>query len=542
MTIKTFVPGVNTQFSTDLNGNFASAYRAAGLTTIRQLIDRDIDFSAGQTDCFADAYVDADGREGTVVPIATFAGFNTNKYSANDFVNGPFVIIEATSISSESDFAINDCEIKSISSGKWALYCNTGTNAVRRAQIYRTLFDGSSGTNPRVQTPYIVGLTALKTSVSRDVGKRAYKVTQVNNNNFDFDVDVTFANTSTNTNFSSWSNLNTNVGSTSGSFSWQVPTGTTRNSATTTASDEIGTDTESEEVNNPTTGKLVLSTTQNGSVTQRLMVISNGAVTFTPTATGVNATTTVVDFTTTHSVPTFTATSETLENTITHVIPFGRLSSSTSSAILIPFVQDWEDGADIKYKLQSSQLLTGETIHNPQSFTNSSNAFDGSSATSTGSVSLTVDTHLGKTFATSKYITTVSFESTLSGSSSGTYVSVQYYNGTSWIDTGALAILTGAGVISYSKSLFVSCLGIRVKYTAAAGHSVTFQEIVATETFEDSGWLNCIPTGDTKVKGVASSFTGFTQYPGVLTIKLIPKSSSPTAGFPSLRGFALYTE
>ena len=49
-----------------------------------------------------------------------------------------------------------------------------------------------------------------------------------------------------------------------------------------------------------------------------------------------------------------------------------------------------------------------------------------------------------------------------------------------------------------------------------------------TNSSEDSGWLNY---------GEVNSFTAFTSEPTTLIVKLIPKSSSPTAGYPSIKGF-----
>jgi hypothetical protein len=54
-----------------------------------------------------------------------------------------------------------------------------------------------------------------------------------------------------------------------------------------------------------------------------------------------------------------------------------------------------------------------------------------------------------------------------------------------------------------------------------------------TNTTEDSGWLSCgtLPQ--------LSSFSAFTYQPEKLIVKLIPKSSGPTAGYPAIHGFAI---
>lgn len=57
-----------------------------------------------------------------------------------------------------------------------------------------------------------------------------------------------------------------------------------------------------------------------------------------------------------------------------------------------------------------------------------------------------------------------------------------------------------------------------------------------TNASEDSGWLTCANTPQ------ASSFTAFTSQPTFLTVRLIPKSSSPTAGYPGIYGFVVRAE
>ena len=135
--------------SSDLNNNFSESLVQAGLNTIRQLINRAGVWSLGTIDGWGEAYIDADGRENSV--SAASATFNSNRYEAEEDTTMPFVIIEATSISATSDFEINDCHIIKVASGKWQLSCDTGTAAVRRAQIYKTLFYGSNGSDPRAE-------------------------------------------------------------------------------------------------------------------------------------------------------------------------------------------------------------------------------------------------------------------------------------------------------------------------------------------------------------------------------------------------------
>jgi len=90
----------------------------------------------------------------------------------------PFVILEATSITI-SAFSINNCYCAQLdgSTTKWIVWCTTGTDAVKRAQIYKTLFYGTSGAEYALAS--VTGLTAIKVNTTNsqminDVGKIAW--------------------------------------------------------------------------------------------------------------------------------------------------------------------------------------------------------------------------------------------------------------------------------------------------------------------------------------------------------------------------------
>ena len=53
-----------------------------------------------------------------------------------------------------------------------------------------------------------------------------------------------------------------------------------------------------------------------------------------------------------------------------------------------------------------------------------------------------------------------------------------------------------------------------------------------TNATEDTGWLDAMNTSPE-----VNSFTAFTSEPTTLIVKLIPKTTSPTAGYPSVKGF-----
>ena len=94
--------------------------------------------------------------------------------------------------------------------------------------------------------------------------------------------------------------------------------------------------------------------------------------------------------------------------------------------------------------------------------------------------------------------------------------------------------LDGASIIIHNiptgtfKSAISTCIGVPKLVDYEDGSSVQYK---LTNTTEDSGWLDA---------NVVSSFTAFTSEPTKCIVKLVPKSASPTPGFPSISGFCVY--
>lgn len=323
MTLTKVIAG-NLAKPSEANANWASSLRAAGLNTVRQLIDRDIDFSAGTTDCFADAYVDADGRENTVNTGSTvaFADLLNLKRVPTCTLTAQLDTLHTTSSSgswtnTSNAFNFNLSDAATVSAGASAIRTHTfGTtfSAKTITRVYYSVqFQSSSGSNNYLY-------------------------------------------------------LQTYDGST-----WN--TVLTIKPQNTTGGDILFQGTY--DVNSSVQGvRLSFQIYYNSTLTQSVYVLQYGQ-------------------------------GNTSEE-IVHTIPSGRLPATISSSCLVPFIADWETGADIQYKLT---------------------------------------------------------------------------NGSS-----------------------------------------------------DTGWLSCGTTTP------ISNFAAFSTEPTTLTIKLIPKSSSPTAGFPSIRGFTLFAE
>ena len=322
MTLTTFTDG-QVLYASEANDNFSASLRSSGLNTIRQLQDRSVTFSAGGIDSFADAYTDSNGRMNTVDTANATALFNTNKYAY--LFNYPYVIIEATSVV-EANFAINNCAIINYDTGKWVLYCTTGTNAVKRAQIYKTLFYGSNGTDPRCTTANITGITALRTSVTRDVGKIANLEDTASSLYTSSTFTGTFADTTTSASCSMWGYVDdATVGATTLTLG-----ATTLISASSTTVDTTGTDAEANEVTNPANFVFNCANAQE----LRYVVLHVGTISGTATS----GTFTYTNFNVTHSIPAMSAVSVVPDSIITHTIPSGRLPSTISSAHLTPMV------------------------------------------------------------------------------------------------------------------------------------------------------------------------------------------------------------
>lgn len=329
----------------------------SGTNLIRQLIDRSVVFDARGGE-WGEAYTSETGRLGSASGTAIW---DTNKYKYSDVTADPYVIIEATSLVT-SDFAINNCKVAKFSLGKWFLTCNTGTPQVKRAQIYKTLFFGTNGSNARATATYITGLTALKTSISRDIGKRAYGISLACVNTSEIARNIlytmTFSNTTTNDDVSFWSNYTARADNPQRTFLYAyMPSATTLYSVTAlsgiTTVNNTGTDLESTEATNPNSLILNIQTPSgyraSGSHTGFLLCEGGATFDFSGWSTGTTYTNT--DFFTTHSVPLLLAADETLSSLIVHDIPSGTLSSTINSSFCDVLTSDWETGVNVQFKL-----------------------------------------------------------------------------------------------------------------------------------------------------------------------------------------------
>ena len=298
--------------------------------------------------------------------------------AANDWYETPdasvissdfYVDIYTTSTTGISAISgVNNCETFLVSYDGttyiYRMYCDTGTAAVQRAQVYKTLFYGTDGTDYKVTG--ITGLTNLKTSESNDVGKRAHLALNYRaqaNATGNAQYLGTFVNTSTNTGCQVWSYANASIsgGGGSASVDIQFPNATTINSASvsgpsgSSTTDETGTDTSGDNVDNPADIELNTSFTISGGTpggNTRALILCVGDITWSATTGGTNpGTQSNVDFNSDHSVPdleaiTFSSTdavlltnSETLVSPGT-IFPFTDTEIDGSNSLTVEFTAD----------------------------------------------------------------------------------------------------------------------------------------------------------------------------------------------------------
>ncbi len=218
----------------------------------------------------------------------------------------------------ESDFEINNVVVTQEDDNLWKINTTEGDYEVARAQVMKTFFYGTDGTDPRINRTS--GLLKIQTIDSRDPNKKGYFIKTsttipAGDSELQFsNLAITFNDVTNNTDFSSWSNFEiTYIGgiynSPAVTSSWQVPTATILHSITsnTESSDEIGTDTSSDELDNPATATLRSESGRDGQSdradgTSTAIFLYDGTITISPTSTG-TPTTIEIDFNIDKSIP-----------------------------------------------------------------------------------------------------------------------------------------------------------------------------------------------------------------------------------------------
>ena len=321
----------------------------AGLNTIRSLFDASITFSKGGVDGFADAYVDSGGRMNSVTQGTGIFDSDKYKTAAGLYADiHSYVIIEATSLNTVL-WNANNCYCIQIDNGKWLVFSTSNDTEVERAEVYMSLFYGTTGADQLIDD--FTGVTAVKTNTVRDVSKRwtYVRVYGAKTNSAESPHSVnytgTFDDTSNNDDCSSWSN----VIESSWSGDWDMPAGISLNGGGL----EMGTDRTADEQNNPADCRIDFNAGGYGSCESEAIIAHFGSITWVKTGTW--GTSSLIDFFTDDSIPIMTlagslAAESAKVTVIYHTIPAGTFSDTISKGIAVPFIADWETGADIDFK------------------------------------------------------------------------------------------------------------------------------------------------------------------------------------------------
>lgn len=318
---------------------------------VRSLILAGQTYSKDKNDLYGEAYVSATGRNASV--NTNFANsnmcFDTDNYSSN-----PFIIIQATSLN-VGDFAINNCIMTLMSSGKWKLQCTSGVAEVRIAQMMKTLFYGSNGTDARAKNTYITGIIAIKCSWSRAVGKRAYYMAISAGSGASNSMTGIFTDTSANTSVESWSYVSMGSTTAAGGLHFEIPTGSELNCRSGQSgaytNDETGTNTTADIKSNP--ANLMASCYATSSASEvRGYILTKGTISFTG---GTN-----IDFQTTHSIPDFVlADSSDYADLLEHSLPANYFNTACKKSLVSCVFKNIDSGSSIQYKLTNGTDDTG---------------------------------------------------------------------------------------------------------------------------------------------------------------------------------------
>jgi len=222
--------------------------------------------------------------------------------SDNDDSGMFWVIIRATNIPNSASFKINDCNITQLSNNEWALWCTLGGNYEKnRAKVYKTLFYGTDGSNPRFTAAYITNCQAIKTAHLDDVDKRGHyaylEAAHVSKNEgIYYSGTFQFGAPATNRNCSSWSYIDLYDGDAYNG--WEIPTGDSppnrRNYAQyhpgNRLSDETESDTSGDTIFNPPNCQLDCHKVDDnlglGKVRMRVFLVANATITWTKNIVG----------------------------------------------------------------------------------------------------------------------------------------------------------------------------------------------------------------------------------------------------------------
>jgi len=222
------------------------------------------------------------------------------------------------------------------------------------------------------------------------------------------------------------------------------------------------------------------------------------------------------------------------DSIIVHKLPFNL--KTPSSAYLTPLFNNFETGCDVNFKLGNYPTTAMTGTESNTGFNDPDNAFDLSNTTYATSDN-TTDSALGKTFAsTNVYGIKYKFKVFLNYSGNPVTPRIQTWDGGSWTTTESLSTTsTGSTTTKDYEGYSIidaDTLGVRLLIDeSSTGDCYTYiycLDIISS--IIETAYLN---------HNELVSFSELSSPPSVLTVKLIPKTVSPTAAYPSIKGVAL---
>jgi hypothetical protein len=212
---------------------------------------------------------------------------------------------------------------------------------------------------------------------------------------------------------------------------------------------------------------------------------------------------------------------------IYHDIPSGTFKPDVSSGFFCCKVADWEEGDSIDFKATNSYI--GGNLNDTTEYSStvgSSNTIVTLPLANALCSSIDVDTKVATTDNYTiqvkfNFLDGTNFTTATQNNNSTTYTTLTFTNTSSSLPLSSIEIISGGS----SYEVFVT-------------------DLISTLTSygsDGSGWIEGTYDGDS-IKWPIEEFTAFTSEPTQYIIRLKPKSSSPTAGIPSISGSAILLE
>lgn len=203
--------------------------------------------------------------------------------------------------------------------------------------------------------------------------------------------------------------------------------------------------------------------------------------------------------------------------------------SDTESFTFRKYTSDSASSATAKfetnrYVLNFTDEASGDTTHDPDSYTTPENAFDNNDSTEATKTSGSVEdftSQLGKTFS-SKFIGWVKVKATGDSLSNSNIINInlQTFNGSTWSTTTVLATGSGSSDVTFNGDFFLNTTtqGLRVQIVDDTGQSQTHVHRLFTLEY-----------GDFDLSGIVKQDSVLTTNPDSMVIHVVSTTPANTS-------------